>query len=352
MSAGTHTGDTIPSVGNLLVSPNIPEWLRRVVDKGIDISTFLHEEYKEIENLEVSRIREGGRGPGHPYSYSVAQQSQNMRRNRYYDIIPYDRSRVVLSSPSPSDKSDYINASHFQGLPGTRPYVVSQGPMESICGDFWQMIWEQKTSLIVMLTNEEERGRVKCHRYVPRTPGQRVQYDNLGGISVTLIEEETMPNGEVVLRRVSLEHGRETRNLWQLHFTAWPDHRASSPQSVLSVLDLSRQLQTLAEKETDAGPMVVHCSAGCGRTGTFCTIDGVLQLLENQSNVHGQDDLVRQTVDKLREQRVSAVQTVEQYAFCYEAVLYRLLEWQHGVGDTRPAWIQLAPTAGPGSDRQ
>ncbi|KAJ3144950.1 hypothetical protein HDU89_007654 [Geranomyces variabilis] len=364
MSAGTKVGDTIPSVGKLLVPANTPAWLRVVVEKGPDITGFLIDAYREIEALESVRLLQGGRNSGHPFSYSVAQLAENRRKNRYTDIVPYDGSRVRLQTRNPHQQTDYINASHFHGLDGTRPYIVSQGPTPDTLPDFWQMLWEQNTSVVVMLTNEEERGRIKCHRYVPRGAGETVTHDtNFGRLNVTLVEEDTMPNGEVVLRRmlVEREHGESDaraeapRTVWQLHFTAWPDHRASSPQSVLAVADLARHLLAASAKDRPgAGSMVVHCSAGCGRTGTFCTIDGVLQLLEAQTAVnndtHDADrDLVRLTVDRLREQRVSAVQTVEQYAFCYEAVLYRLLEWQHGLGDARPAWIQLAPTAGPGS---
>ncbi|KAJ3176603.1 hypothetical protein HDU87_004931 [Geranomyces variabilis] len=364
MSAGTKVGDTIPSVGKLLVPANTPAWLRVVVDKGPDITGFLIDAYREIEAIESARLLQGGRNPGHPFSYSVSQLPEHRQKNRYTDIVPYDGSRVRLQTRNLQQQTDYINASHFHGLDGTRPYIVCQGPTPDTLPDFWQMLWEQKTSVVVMLTNEEERGRIKCHRYVPRGAGETVSHDtNFGRLNVTLVEEDTMPNGEVILRRmlVEREHGDRDmridapRTIWQLHFTAWPDHRASSPQSVLAVADLARHLLAASAKDRpDAGPMVVHCSAGCGRTGTFCTIDGVLQLLEAQSAVnndtHDADrDLVRLTVDRLREQRVSAVQTVEQYAFCYEAVLYRLLEWQHGLGDARPAWIQLAPTAGPGS---
>ncbi|KAJ3024025.1 hypothetical protein HKX48_007956 [Thoreauomyces humboldtii] len=231
--------------------------------------------------------------------------------------------------------------------------------MPHTCGDFWQMIWEQNTGLIVMLTKEEERGRTKCHPYVPSTNDGPVTYPNLGGLTVTLLEQDTMPNDDVLLRRVSLAKpsangADETRSVWQLHYLAWPDHRASSPQSVLAVMDLARHLQGLAEKKDPAcGPMLVHCSAGCGRTGTFCAIDSVLQLLERPRgpptdvplDPHGDADIVRLTVEAFREHRVSAVQTVEQYAFCYEAVLYRLLEWQHDVSGTRPDWVVLAPTS-------
>ncbi|KAI9017393.1 protein-tyrosine phosphatase-like protein, partial [Gaertneriomyces semiglobifer] len=248
--------------------------------------------------------------------------------NRYYDIIPYDRTRVHLQTPSLPEKSDYINATHVRGLDKTRDYIISQGPLHNTSGDFWQMILEQGSALVVMLTREEERGRVKCHRYWPSIADQPVTYSNVGGLTVTLVNESTLLNGEATLRELQLTSAKDpslNRKVWQLHFVDWPDHRASAPASVLAVLDLARQLQRNAEENGQTGPMVVHCSAGCGRTGTLCTIDSVLLMLEqgqeDDQEVFGERDLVRATVEKFREQRVSMVQTLEQYVFCYEAIL-------------------------------
>ncbi|TPX64214.1 hypothetical protein SpCBS45565_g06071 [Spizellomyces sp. 'palustris'] len=347
MSAGTHFSDNIVSVGNMLEPQNVPPWLQRLLELGPGIPSFLRGEYQEIDSLEVTRIREGGRISDHPYSLVVAQQREHMRRNRYYDIIPYDRSRVVLDEASAPEFSDYINASHVQGLPGTRSYIVSQGPMSNTFGDFWQMVWEQRSGLIIMLTREEERGRIKCHRYWPSQEGEESEFENIGGILVKLVQEQILSGGDVILRQMEITTGNDRekkRRVWQLHFLAWPDHRASSPQSVLAILDLARELQTRVEAEFEAGPMVVHCSAGCGRTGTFCAIDGVIALLENGDDARGELDVVHATVEKFREHRVSMVQTLEQYAFCYEAVLYRILEWQHGVGKP-PRWITQFQTA-------
>lgn len=342
MSAGTSFVDNLLALYNHLDRNNVPRWLQQLLDQGADVGAVLNAAYREIDSVELSRIREGSRIPGHPYSLVAAQQPENMSRNRYYDIIPYDRSRVVLSTPSPPENSDYINASFLEGLAGAKEYIFTQGPLMRTFGDFWQMVWEQKTLVIVMLTKEEERGRIKCHKYWPSSVGEEITLDNIGGIRVKLVDEQTMSNGEVTLRQIKVVKGDETRRVWHLHFIAWPDHRASSPQSVLAVLDLARELQSQAKTASGAGPMVVHCSAGCGRTGTFCTIDVVLSLLEQggarNPDLIGETDLVRATVEKFREQRLSAVQTAEQYAFCYEAVLYRILEWQHGLGK-KPSWV-------------
>ncbi|RKO92216.1 protein-tyrosine phosphatase-like protein, partial [Blyttiomyces helicus] len=259
--------------------------------------------------------------------------------SRYYDILPYDGSRVKLHRPNPSDGSDYVNASFVTGLPSTRTYIASQGPLPHTIGDFWQMVWEQNTEVIVMLTREDERGRPKCAPYWPPNRTSPVEFPALGGLVVTLLDESHMNAQETVLRKLSISLSRDCttppRIVWHVHFLAWPDHRGSNPQTVLGVVALARSLQA-----PSAGPMLVHCSAGCGRTGTFCTIDAVLSLLERaREPLHDPHaDPVAATVAALRKHRVYMVQTLEQYAFCYEAVLCRILEWQHS-GVECPGWV-------------
>ncbi|KAI8818360.1 protein-tyrosine phosphatase-like protein [Fimicolochytrium jonesii] len=325
----------------------MPTWLRGVVDLGPGISEYLRSSYRNIQEVEAARIQEAydAEDEGGAFEFSAAWGPGNESRNRYSDIVPYDSTRVVLMTPLEPEESDYINASHVHGLPGTIPCIFSQGPLPETIGDFWQMVWEQNSSLIVMLTKEEERGRVKCSRYVPESVGGTLTCANLGEILIKMESEESHSNGEVILRRLTISSGGKSRELWQLHFTAWPDHSASNPASVLSVIDLSRELQKQGASAGATGPVVIHCSAGCGRTGTFCAIDGVLRLLEKTKSPSDIDeDIIRKTVEKLRESRIAAVQMIEQFAFCYEAVLYRLLEWQHGIAPGRPDWIAQAPS--------
>ncbi|KAI9094314.1 protein-tyrosine phosphatase-like protein [Phlyctochytrium arcticum] len=357
----------------MLEPSNIPPWIRKIYELGSGVSGYFEQKYREIEASESDRIRAGQTQRDSPYSLEQAQQRDHMRRNRYFDIIPFDGSRVILQEPSAPENSNYINASHVDGFPGTSKYITSQGPLGNTFGDFWQMVWEQNSRVIVMLTREEERGRTKCDRYWPDSTEQPLDFNNLGGLHLKLLEERSTSEGAVLIRRLHLSHSSHhqasptTRELWQVHFLNWPDHRASSPYSVLGVMDLVRELQSRSESSGPVGPLVVHCSAGCGRTGTFCAIDTVLSLLEHypgsditaetsslSTSPHSQEldpstDLVYLSVEKFREARVSMVQTLEQYKFIYEAVVYRILEWQHEIEQNgeasrsrtrRPPWVK------------
>ncbi|KAJ3284429.1 hypothetical protein HK104_009963 [Borealophlyctis nickersoniae] len=346
MSGGNTLGSNIPVVGAMLLPANITPWLKRYVMLGTNIAVALQAAYRDIDGQELQRVRKGQESRKNMHSMTQALRRENMKRNRYTDIIPYDGTRVILREPS--DGSDYINASFATGLPGTRQYITSQGPLPNTMGDFWQMAWEQGTAVIVMLTKEEERGRKKCERYWPDTPGSPKRFTNLGGLEIELVEEETRHGGEVVLREFWFRQleGGNVRRIWLVHFLAWPDHRGSNAGSVLHIVDLAESIQRRAELEAlsseggdthHVGPMIVHCSAGCGRTGTFATISGTIAAL-TRGEGRGDDDLIQQSVERLRECRVSMVQTLEQFAFCYEAVLCRLLEWQHGVAEP-PSWV-------------
>ncbi|KAJ3042077.1 protein tyrosine phosphatase, non-receptor type 12 [Rhizophlyctis rosea] len=355
MSAGT-LGESIPSIGEMIDEKNLPPWLRRIVMMGENVGVPLQQSYQEIEARELERIREGVRNASHPNAMGAALKRENQRRNRYTDIIPYDGTRVPLLTPSQG--SDYINASYLHGLPSTRPYIASQGPLPNTIGDFWQMVWEQNVRVIVMLTKEDERGRRKCERYWPDTERLEKGWSNLGGLRVRVGSggERRVLGGEGVLREIDLIRGGggpgnttpeagsgERRTVHLLHFLAWPDHRGSNAQNVLHIIDLAEDLQTRAlAADASTGPMIVHCSAGCGRTGTFCAISTTLQILSRGEGLDDEDVLF-ESVEALRKCRVSIVQTVEQWAFCYEAVLYRILQWQSGVvgdgGGEVPGWI-------------
>ncbi|KAJ3029882.1 UNVERIFIED_CONTAM: hypothetical protein HDU68_010769 [Siphonaria sp. JEL0065] len=417
-------------------------------------------------------------------------------RNRYSDIFPFDEWRVVLkhggsrvvakkSGASTLQKSnlgptgggggviysDYINASYldtrmvgvldagdraylnrFQdgvgnegvlegvGVYGKR-YIGAQGPLGGTVGDFWAMVWDQNVCVVVMLTREEEKGRLKCTRYWPDNGigsaiGSANSYlsnsSSSGGVctkfqwshgrdaelEVVFVDQKVLKAGDIIVRQFEIirtltpkEFGNlgesQVRTVHQVQFLGWPDHKSSDPAVVLDVIDVANTLQQEAGPE--AGPMVVHCSAGCGRTGTFCTIDSVLYQLENgdgspetpiastahlgasdESNLSNmappsssspssttstpvtpsprkpplslavnpstpivssplqikpsapsfratlEEDLIFQCVMTLRSQRVSMVQTLDQYAFCYDAVVARMAQWERA--GRKPKW--------------
>ncbi|KAK9667505.1 phosphotyrosine-specific ptp2-like protein [Basidiobolus ranarum] len=277
-------------------------------------------EQKRLQSLMVTQVR----NLSQPNPYCIAAGIEKGSKNRYNNIWPYEHSRVKLHNVK-MNESDYINASFIGAKQSKHRYIATQAPLPSTFGDFWRMVWEQNTRVIVMLTKEEEAGRIKCHRYWPSFPDQSMAIDELLHIRLT---GETMPveaEPTIMARRFLLTHTGtgESREIFQLHFVGWPDFGIpDSPASVLRLRDLADKLQS----DHNYGPMLVHCSAGCGRTGAFCTIDTIIASDEmNHESFDVSEDYVVKVVDQLRDQRLSMVQTLRQFVFCYEAVLWRLL---------------------------
>ncbi|TPX37334.1 hypothetical protein SeMB42_g06931 [Synchytrium endobioticum] len=518
MSRGV--GSHIPALVASLDPSKLPPWLSRLSSLSArDATKLLTSAFAEVEHEERERINEavqfnttrhisGNADNGHPYAFWAACTAPNSRRNRYTDILPYDgnRFRLAFATPSPAGaSSDYINASTVIPLYSDHVYIATQGPLANTIGDFWRMVWDSGSRMIVMLTTLEERGRVKCARYWPEQLGTLLRLAEVGGLDLEYTAElnfneilPRLPSGtkpapasqplahqptilsfssakqksDVAatssLPPASLEEDLkgcvrvfrltgprsksnndmlETRRIYQVHFTGWPDHRAASPEAVLKVREivnmieseerqaaLGRPLDTgsvaalvnweevvvdstakqpiikrfshrRAQSSTSTldavpgnsinnvshssssstsnnrhqnsqlinttpstppsltatpsssvsslnnsdvvatgtklhcnisyatpiGPTVVHCSAGCGRTGTYIAIDSILSAWKevNEHKIHHSssdylNDPVVETLRKLREQRVSMVQTLEQFALCHEAILAAL----------------------------
>ncbi|KAM6194669.1 receptor-type tyrosine-protein phosphatase T [Sarcoramphus papa] len=256
---------------------------------------------------------------GQTASWDTAKEDENRNKNRYGNIISYDHSRVRLQLLDGDPHSDYINANYIDGYHRPRHYIATQGPMQETVKDFWRMIWQENSASVVMVTNLVEVGRVKCVRYWPDDT------EVYGDIKVTLIETE--PLAEYVIRTFTVQKsdGREIeavlspqkgyheiREIRQFHFTSWPDHGV--PCYATGLLGFVRQVKFLNPPE--AGPIVVHCSAGAGRTGCFIAIDIMLDMAENEGVVD-----IFNCVRELRSQRVNLVQTEEQYVFVHDAIL-------------------------------
>ncbi|XP_066869337.1 receptor-type tyrosine-protein phosphatase T isoform X20 [Kogia breviceps] len=243
---------------------------------------------------------------GQTASWDTAKEDENRNKNRYGNIISYDHSRVRLLVLDGDPHSDYINANYIDGYHRPRHYIATQGPMQETVKDFWRMIWQENSASIVMVTNLVEVGRVKCVRYWPD------DMEVYGDIKVTLIETE--PLAEYIIRTFTVQKKghHEIRELRLFHFTSWPDHGV--PCYATGLLGFVRQVKFLNPPE--AGPIVVHCSAGAGRTGCFIAIDTMLDMAENEGVVD-----IFNCVRELRAQRVNLVQTEEQYVFVHDAIL-------------------------------
>lgn len=243
------------------------------------------------------------------YACTEGQKEVNRKKNRYKDILPYDLSRVILSEYPGVPGSDYINANLIKGASGSRAYIASQGPLPTTVMDFWRMIWECEVQVIIMACNEKESGKYKCERYWPNE-GEKKQY---GNITVELVKwKQVCP--DFLLRTLRARCSTEERTLCQFHYWSWPDHGV--PTSVGPIVDLVRLVRDCQASE--ALPVLVHCSAGCGRTGTICAIDYVWGLM--RVGKLSDSFSLYQIIREMRMQRIAMVQTKEQYVLVHRVV--------------------------------
>jgi protein tyrosine phosphatase len=236
----------------------------------------------------------------------------NRPKNRYGNIYTYDHSRVVLSVPD-EDGSDYINASFIDGYNHPNMYIASQGPTGLTMLNFWQMIWDQKCSVLVMLTKVEEKGKKKCERYWPLTVDNPLVVGR--GLEVHLrseLEFAYYTVRELTLNNTS-EDSPKPHYLKQFHYTAWPDYGVPSHPS--SLVKFVQQVGKEYKNGDRKAPLLTHCSAGIGRTGTFITIDAMLERLQEKDNLN-----IYEFVTAMRTRRTFMVQTMEQYAFIHDAL--------------------------------
>ncbi|XP_034755355.1 receptor-type tyrosine-protein phosphatase kappa isoform X27 [Etheostoma cragini] len=249
---------------------------------------------------------------GQSASWDVAKKEQNRTKNRYGNIIAYDHSRVILQPIEDDPSSDYINANYIDiwlyrdGYQRPSHYIATQGPVHETVYDFWRMVWQEQSACIVMVTNLVEVGRVKCYKYWPDDA------EVYGDFKVTFVEVE--PLAEYVVRTFTLERRgfNEVREVKQFHFTGWPDHGV--PYHATGLLSFIRRVKI--SNPPSAGPIVVHCSAGAGRTGCFIVIDIMLDMAEREGVVD-----IYNCVKALRSRRINMVQTEEQYIFIHDAIL-------------------------------
>ncbi|CAL1538431.1 unnamed protein product [Lymnaea stagnalis] len=237
-------------------------------------------------------------------SMKVGQSLDNRQKNRYKDICTYDHSRVNLEINTLKNEGAYINASYIEGYKNEEKLIASQGPNAVILNDFVRMLWEQKVEKVVMLTNLTEDGKIKCERYWPED-GEK----EFGRITIRLTTTQTF--ADYTIRRLELiKAGHPTQYIKHFHFTSWPDKGV--PRTPWSLVDFEERVFV----EQTLKPVVVHCSAGVGRTGTFIALRHVMKEAQDTGRV----DFFK-TVGKMRQARVMMIQTAEQYEFLHRAAL-------------------------------
>ncbi|XP_054177598.1 receptor-type tyrosine-protein phosphatase S isoform X17 [Homo sapiens] len=264
------------------------------------------ERLKANDSLKLSQEYESI-DPGQQFTWEHSNLEVNKPKNRYANVIAYDHSRVILQPIEGIMGSDYINANYVDGYRRQNAYIATQGPLPETFGDFWRMVWEQRSATIVMMTRLEEKSRIKCDQYWPNRGTE-----TYGFIQVTLLD--TIELATFCVRTFSLHKNgsSEKREVRQFQFTAWPDHGV--PEYPTPFLAFLRRVKTC--NPPDAGPIVVHCSAGVGRTGCFIVIDAMLERIKPEKTVD-----VYGHVTLMRSQRNYMVQTEDQYSFIHEALL-------------------------------
>ncbi|KAJ2994351.1 hypothetical protein HDV02_001664 [Globomyces sp. JEL0801] len=338
----------------------LPIWCANTIQSGslLQLKKNLKTIFQTLQQLDKKRV------DSLKYPISVAYLPSSIGLNRYRDIVPFDYNRINLIS----DGSDYINASMLTSLDQQKRYIATQGPLPESFGDFWQMVWEQNSSMIVMLTKEEESGRTKCHRYWPEFIGQSRRYHKVTAnnsicFKITFVEDVTLMNGTTIVRELVIKRDMliqdqdaplspEIRRVRMVQYLAWPDHDSCDIRSLLSLIDLVNEINIQSADDTviltsnrepfQPGPMVIHCSAGVGRTGTFCAIDTVLHQLSNRFNLKSVelsdklteewnqlpvDDLVAININHYRSQRSQIVQTFPQLQLCYMSIIMKIGDW-------------------------
>ncbi|XP_041134224.1 receptor-type tyrosine-protein phosphatase F-like isoform X6 [Polyodon spathula] len=245
--------------------------------------------------------------PGQQFTWENSNLEVNKPKNRYANVISYDHSRVILTSIDGVPGSDYINANYIDGYRKQNAYIATQGPLPETLSDFWRMVWEQRTNTIVMMTRLEEKSRVKCDQYWPSRGTE-----TYGMIQVTMLDTVELATYSVRTFALYKNGSSEKRELRQFQFMAWPDHGV--PEYPTPILAFLRRVK--ACNPPDAGPMVVHCSAGVGRTGCLIVIEAMLERMKHEKSVD-----IYGHVTCMRSQRNYMVQTEDQYIFIHEALL-------------------------------
>ncbi|XP_048031318.1 receptor-type tyrosine-protein phosphatase H-like isoform X2 [Megalobrama amblycephala] len=294
----------------LIPADKFPEHFRNM---SRDENRGFSQEYEDLSSVGIEQ------------SSVAAYLPKNKDKNRFTNVLPYDSSRVQLTV-NDEDDSDYINANYMPGYDNaSNQYIAAQGPLPSTVNDFWRMVWEKRSQAIIMVTNCTESGRIKCEQYWPLDYTPCVY----GNLVVTVKSENKASSWTLREFSVKNKSTSETRTVKHFHFTAWPDHGVpSGTEELIQFRGLVRQH---IESSFSAGPTVVHCSAGVGRTGTLIALDVLLQQLDREKAVG-----IAAFVQQMRFCRPLMVQTESQYVFLHQCIMDSLQP--KGVAKSEPLY--------------
>lgn len=272
----------------------VKEFPTHVTELHKDTNYLFAQEYEILQDKSENKPSE------------AANMAENVCKNRYTNILPYDHSRVKLLPSEDEEGSDYINANYIPGFNHKREFIAAQGPLDCTIDDFWRMIWEQQVPIVVMLTKEKEKEKKKCARYWP-DDNDPVFY---GDILVQRRSESVL--GDYIIRVLDVKSKDIKRTIKQIHYINWPDF--GCPDKTKDLLNLVQVVRNEFRPDFK-GPVVIHCSAGVGRSGTFITVDWLLQRIKQQDTVD-----VFGTVLELRKYRCLMVQTEDQYIYIHDCL--------------------------------
>ncbi|CAH2355342.1 hypothetical protein CLIB1423_25S00144 [[Candida] railenensis] len=319
-------------------SDQLPNWIKK---SNVEICN----EFNKLELLEQERLTNALSLGNNPITSSVhGDFLESIRsppptissgfefgyKNRYKDIFLYEHSRVKLRDFETKQECDYINASYLTSIgkdSKTTKYIATQGPLNETVGDFWKCVVNEKVPLIISLTKETENGVMKCSPFWKsgfyKSNGNQIKVEEIESEVVSINNNEFNKNSttkSIILRNFEVQIDHKVRHkVIQIHVLSWPDMELiMNPKDLLSIIYLKKYVMN---KISSTAPILVHCSAGCGRTGSLCAIDTVIDLVESSA---ADENLIFNSVNKFRKQRVSMVQTLRQYILIYDLVLIYL----------------------------
>ncbi|XP_069127380.1 receptor-type tyrosine-protein phosphatase alpha-like isoform X2 [Argopecten irradians] len=298
INANDVTKDEHP--GSVYANTDIDDCYYNAVDPGTAISELkTMVKTKMLNKAKVFEDEYKALPTGDLHANKIGMKSENKSKNRFKTTFPYDHSRVVLDKVDKDSNSDYINANYIDGVSLPAEYIATQGPIDKTIDDFWRMIWQLQSGKIVMLTNLVEGTKKKCAKYWP-DEGEPMVTKHF-----SIVQDRERVYAFYVIRDITIteKKTKSTRQIHQFHYTTWPDHGTPDPNELVVF-----HRRVIKYKNSLPGKMVVHCSAGIGRTGTFIALDA---LWKHGRQVGAVD--VNRYIKTMRKDRVNMVQTSEQY---------------------------------------